>query len=151
MPRRALLHKSDLFADLSKDELELVAGISEERRVDTGTVICKQGTVEENIYVVESGSVAIVLEVGYNSNRQVQAASHFESCGWSAMVEPFISTATIKATEKTKLLSVPGEDLRRLCESHPEMGNKIYHAVARVVAKRLRQAYDQLLGITCQD
>ena len=151
MNRPAVLHKSDLFDALDEDELKLVASIAEKKQVDTGTVICKQGRVEENIYIVETGSVAITLEVGYHSDRQVQAASILESCGWSAMVEPFISTATVKANEKTSLVYFRGEDLRRFCQDNPEIGIKIYHAVARVVATRLRQAYDQLLGITSQD
>jgi CRP-like cAMP-binding protein len=151
MDRLALLKKSDLFADLNESELRLVDAIAQSEQVKPGAVVCKQGRAEDNIYIVEDGAVAIMLEVGPMSDRQVQAASTFESCGWSAMVEPFISTATVKATEKTNLLSFRGDDLRTLCQSHPVIGMKIYHAVARVVAKRLRQAYHQLLGITCED
>ncbi len=151
MDRLAVLKKSDLFADLNENEMRLIDAIVQTEQVKAGTIVCKQGRAEDNIYIVEDGAVAILLEVGAMSDRQVQAASTFESCGWSAMVEPYISTATVKATEKTKLLSFGGDDLRKLCKSHPEIGMKIYHAVARVVAKRLRQAYHQLLGVTCQD
>ncbi|GAH48981.1 unnamed protein product, partial [marine sediment metagenome] len=37
---------------------------------------------------------AIFLELGPLSERQLQAASNFEIFGWSAMIEPHISTAT---------------------------------------------------------
>ena len=151
MDRIAVLKKSDLFANLNESELRLVDAIAHAKQVEPGAIVCKQGKVEENIYIVENGDVAILLEIGPMSNRQVQAASTFESCGWSAMVEPFICTATVKATVKTDLLYFRGSDLRKLCNVHPEIGVKIYLAVARVVAARLRQAYDQLLGLACQD
>jgi CRP-like cAMP-binding protein len=151
MERLAVLKKSDLFGNLDEEELRLVEAIAQSEQVEAGTVICKQGRAGEKIYVVEDGAVGILLETGFNSDKQVQAASAFESCAWSAMVEPFIITATVKANERTTLLSFRGEDLRELCQSNPEMGNKIYHAVARVVARRLRLAYDQLLGMTCQE
>ncbi len=151
MNRIAVLKKSELFADLNEQELRLVEAITTPQQVTTGTIICRQGTREEKIYIVEDGAVAIVLEVGPMSHRQVQAACDNESFGWSALVEPYISTASVKATEKTKLLAFSADDLRALCKKHPEIGCKIYHAVAKVVAKRLRQAYQQLLGVTGMD
>jgi len=148
MDRLAVLKKSELFADLDEKELRLVEALTEPKQATTGTIICKQGKIEDKIYIVEDGAVAIVLEVGPMSHRQVQAACDNESFGWSALVEPYIATASVKATEKTKLLAFSADDLRALCKKHPEIGCKVYHAVAKVVAKRLRQAYDQLLGVT---
>jgi len=38
-----------------------------------------------------------------------------------------------------------------LCQKQPDIGNKIYRAVARVVAKRLHEAYEQLIGVTDEE
>lgn len=151
MDRLAVLKKSELFSELTQAELRIVDKMIEPRHVTAGQVICKQGKVEDKIYLVEDGAVAIVLEVGPMSHRQVQAACTSESFGWSAMVEPYVSTASVKAIEKTKLLAFSAEDLRRLAEERPEIGCKVYRAVAKVIAKRLRQAYVQLLGVTGED
>jgi CRP-like cAMP-binding protein len=151
MERIAVLKKSELFSDLDDRELSIVEAMCESQQVTPGTVICKQGKSEEKIYVVEDGAVAIVLEVGPMSHRQVQAAVNYESFGWSAMVEPHVCTASVRAIEKTKLLAFRGSDLRELCQNRPEIGCKILHAIARVVAKRLRQAYIQLLGVTSEE
>ena len=151
MDRLAVLRRSELFSDLDDKELRIVEAMMEPKQVAPGALICKQGKLEENIYIVEDGAVAIVLEVGPMSQRQVQAACNYESFGWSAMVEPYVSTASVKATEKTKLLAFSADNLKSLCKSRPDLGCKIYHAVARVVAKRLRQAYIQLVGVTIED
>jgi CRP-like cAMP-binding protein len=151
MEKTAALKKSELFKDLNEKELKTVAEMAQSEHVTAGTIVCRQGKIEDKIYIVEDGAVAIVLEVGPMSHRQVQAACTTESFGWSAMVEPYVSTASVRAIEKTKLLAFDANGLRELCKKHPEIGMKIYHAVAKVVAKRLRQAYVQLLGVTGED
>ena len=95
--------------------------------------------------------MGIILEVGPLSQRQVQAASNFETVVCSAVIEPYTCTATVKAIEKTKVLAFKGEELQSLCLTRPEIGCKVSRGVARVVATRLRSAYTQLLGITSQD
>lgn len=148
MERSLVLKKSELFFNLDDEELSLVEAITEPQQVTAGEIICKQGKREECMYIVEDGAVAIVLEVGPMSYRQVQAACNFESFGWSSLVEPYVCTASVRATEKTSLLSLNADNLRKLCQERPDIGCKIYHSVAQVVAKRLRQAYVQLLGVT---
>ena len=151
MDRLAVLKKSELFADLDDKELRIIEAMMKPKQVAPGAVVCKQGKPEETIYIVEDGAVAIILEVGPMSQRQVQAACNYESFGWSALVEPYMCTASVKATEKTRLLGFNAEGLKDLCKSRPDIGCKIYHNVARVVAKRLRQAYIQLVGVTIED
>ena len=145
-----VLKRSDLFRTLTDDELGIVEQVSTPQTFDTGAVICKQGRTEEEIYVIEEGLVGIILEVGQMAQRQVQAASNFESFGWSGMIEPYVRTATVKALESSKVVSINGRSLLDLCSTHPDMGYKISKAVAKVVADRLRQAYVQLLGVTIQ-
>ena len=146
-----VIRKSELFYELDDDECSRVSAICRSEEVESGAVVLRQGSRGDNIYVIEYGSVGIILEVGPMTNRQVQAAANLESFGWSAMVAPHTVTATVQTKEKTRLLVFPGEPLRELCLEYPAMGYKIAMAVARVVSKRLRQAYDQLLGVTSQD
>lgn len=151
MDRLTVLKKSELFSDLADEELRIVEAMTEPQQVTVGTLICQQGKREDKIYIVEDGCVAIVLEVGQLSHRQVQAACNFESFGWSAMVEPYICTASVRATVTSKILALDAENLRDFCLKRPDVGCRIYHAVARIVAKRLRQSYVQLLGVTGED
>jgi len=151
MDTREVLKKSELFSELDEKQLNIIYAMSMSQEVDPGVEVCKQGKSEDYVYVIEDGLVSIILEVGPITHRQVQSASTLESFGWSAMVEPHISTATVKAKEKTKLLSFSGEQLYNLFVTHPEIGYKVSKALASVVAKRLRQAYIQLLGVTAQE
>ena len=143
-----VLKRSDLFRELSNEQLGLLEKMCTPHVFEPGTSICKQGRIGGKLYVIEGGLVGIFLEVGPMAQRQVQAASNFESFGWSAMIEPHVYTATAKAIEKTTALAVGGQELSNMCSAHPDMGVVVFKAVARVVATRLHQAYVQLLGVT---
>lgn len=151
MKKFEVLKKSELFRDLGDEQLTLIEKMCTAREFEAGTIICKQGAIGDKTFVIEEGLVGIILEVGPLAQRQVQAATNFETFGWSSMIEPYVSTATVKALEKTKVLAFNGRELCGLCNHDPEIGCKICRGVARVIAERLRQAYIQLLGVAQQD
>lgn len=151
MDKLEVLKRSDLFGELTDEQLGVVEKMCTVEVFEPGTIICKQGRIEDKAYVIEEGLVGIILEVGPLTQRQVQAVSNFETFGWSAMIPPHTCTATVKAIEKTKVLGFNGQQVCDLCLTKPEIGCRVCRAVARVVATRLRQAYIQLLGVTSQD
>ncbi len=148
MNRIEVLKRSDLFRELDDEHIALVGEMGTDQVFDSGTIIYKQGSTADLIYVIEEGLAGIILEVGPLAQRQVQAAANFESFGWSAMIPPYTRTATVKALEQTNVIFFNGRDLTDFCTTHGEEGFNIMQAVARVIAERLRQAYVQLLGVT---
>lgn len=151
MEKSEIIKRSEFFHDLSDKELDSIVNICNVEVFEEGTIICKQDQKVDKIYLIEDGLVGIILEVGPLSQRQVQAASDYKVFGWSALIPPFTSTATVKALKNTKVLTWDVEDLRDLFDSDHNMLYKVNAAVACVVAKRLREAYHQLLGVTSQD
>ncbi len=146
-----VLKRSDVFRELTDEQLGVVEKMCTVEVFETGTIICKQNRIEGKAYVIEEGLVGIILEVGPLAQRQVQAVCNFETFGWSAIIPPHTCTATAKALEKTTALGFDGQQMCDLCVTKPEIGCRVCRAVARVVATRLRQAYTQLLGVTSQD
>ena len=151
MKNLEVLRKCGLFHALNEEQLQVLEKMCSPEQFEPGDILCKQDALSDKLYVIEEGLVAIILEVGLLSHRQVQAASNYEAVGWSAVIDPHTSTATVKAIEKTKVLAFEGEELENLCLTRPEIGCKVSRGVARVVATRLRNAYTQLLGVTSQD
>jgi len=148
MKKFDVLRKCEVFRTLDDKQLREVEKMCDYEELEAGTIICKQGHKEENLYIIEHGAVGIILEVGPLAQRQVQAVTDYEVFGWSAMLDPYICTATVKALENTKVLAFDGQELSGLCVTKPEIGCRISRGIARVVASRLRQAYAQLLGVT---
>jgi signal-transduction protein with cAMP-binding, CBS, and nucleotidyltransferase domain len=151
MDRLEVLRRSDLFGGLNDEQLGVIEKMCTSQVFEPGAIINKQDRKVEMVHVIEEGLVAIVLELGALSQRQIQAASHFETIGWSAMIEPHVCTATAKAVEKTKTLAFVGEELCDLCLSKPDIGCRVCRSMARIVGARLRHAFTQCLGVTYQE
>ncbi|MBC8274900.1 MAG: cyclic nucleotide-binding domain-containing protein [Chloroflexi bacterium] len=150
MEKFDVLRKCDMFRALDDKQLREVEKMCNPEEFGAGVIVCKQGCKEERLCVIEYGAVGIILEVGPLAQRQVQAVTDYEVFGWSAMLDPYICTATVKALEKTKVLAFDGQELSSLCVTKPEIGCRVSRGIARVVSMRLRQAYAQLLGVTSQ-
>ena len=151
MDKLEVLKRSDLFRELNNEQLSLVEKMCTAEVYEPGTIIHRQNTITDKIYVIEEGLVGIILEPGPLSHRQLQAATNFETFGWEAVIPPHLATATAKAIERTRVLAFNGDELCELCHTKPGVGCPICRAVARVVAERLHAAYMQCLGVTAQD
>ena len=146
-----VLKQCELFSSLTNKELKAIEKGLVSEVFEPGVVICKQGEKLDRVYVIEEGLVGIIREVGPLTQRQVQSASKFDVVGWSALVGPHICTATAKAIKKTKMVTFKREDMDRLCATRPDIGCKVSNGLARVVTRRLTEAYNQLLGVTPED
>jgi len=151
MDKLEILERSDLFRELSHEQLSLVEKMCAAEVYEPGTIIHRANTIIDKLYVIEEGLVGIILEPGPLSHRQLQAVCNFETFGWEAAIPPHMSTATAKAIEKTKVLAFNGHDLVNLLSTNPKVGCVVYQGVARVVAHRLHAAYMQCLGVTAQE
>jgi len=151
MDKLEVLKRSDLFHELNDEQLGLVAEMCTREVYEPGTIFHRQNQILDKLYVIEEGLVGIIFEPGPLSQRQLQAACNFETFGWSALIPPHQSTATVKAIERTKVLAFNRQDVINLCCANPEVGCVLYRAIARVIANRLKSAFMQLLGVTSQD
>lgn len=147
-----VLKRSDIFHYLEEeDELKLAEKMCTPQVFEAGTIICRQGVEEENIYIIEEGLVSIILELGPTDKRQIQTAANFECFGWSATIPPFRCTCTAKALERTRVLAFKGMELRNLIYSNPKLCAEVAGGVAYVISQRLRAAFSQLMGVSYQD
>ena len=151
MDKLEVLKRSDLFRELNNEQLSLVEKMCTAEVYEPGTIIHRANTIVDRLYVIEEGLVAIIVEPGPLSQRQLQAASNFETFGWEAALPPHLATATAKTLERTKVLTFKRQDLADFFCNKPEVGCVVCQGIARVVAHRLQAAYMQLLGVTSQD
>jgi len=151
MDKLEVLKRADLFRELNDEQLGLVAEMFTCAVYEPGTIICKQNTILDRLWVIEDGLVGIILEPGPLSQRQLQAVSNFETFGWEAIIPPHMNTTTAKAIERTKVLVFNRQDLADLCSTNCRLGCILYRGIARVIAYRLHAAFVQLLGVTSQD
>ena len=126
---------NSIFSELDPDDLEELADIVEERRVDAGKDVFREGDPGDAVYLIVKGEVTVFT--GGTDDRPERVLSQLGSgacIGEMAVLDASPRSATVRANERTRMLRVPGEGFKRVMSERPEMSAAI---VAELV-KRMR-------------
>jgi len=128
------LKKVPFFADLSLEELGLIAGAAEERTFEDGSYLLRRGEKNEAMYVVVSGNVELssVSAAGWDATLGVLGPG--EVCGAASALDGSASSVTAQAFfGDTKVLALREQEVTRLVRLYPEIGLGLLRAsLARV-------------------
>jgi Cyclic nucleotide-binding domain/HEAT repeats len=130
-----LIRQVPIFADLKPEDLEELAAVVEERRIDPGKDVFREGDPGDAVYLIVKGSVRVFT--GGDGGRPERVLSELGpgACiGEMAVLDASPRSATVRAIERTRTLRVPGEGFKRVMSERPEMSQAI---VAELV-KRMR-------------
>ena len=129
-----------LFSHMPPEQVRALADAAERRIYEPGEAVFSHGDMPEYLYVVESGSVDVVLP---GQGEEIILAS-FEAGSFFGELAVFDNqrrTATARATARTSLLCVPLAAVASLVDHHPSAAR---HFMG-VIIQRLRGA-DELLS-----
>ncbi|HEX2965964.1 MAG TPA: cyclic nucleotide-binding domain-containing protein [Syntrophorhabdaceae bacterium] len=134
--------ESDLFKGVSNRVIEEIGRSAVEFVFDPDTTIFKTGDGALTIYELVDGSVdIIVLEKEYVHYTVMKPKEIF---GWSALVPPYLYTATARATTIVKAIGIDRDIIEATVTRHPAEGLIIYKNLARIVGQRLINAYQHI-------
>jgi len=69
-----------------------------------------------------------------------------EIFGISALIEPYIYTATLRADKVSRVIQIRAAPLRALCEVDMKLSSGLHHAVAKAAMERLNNTRTQLVA-----
>jgi len=134
-----ILRKTPLFASLTEDEIQALAGRTSKKRLQRGELLFGEGDPCKGLYLVASGKIRI-FKLSPAGREQVLA---IEGPGSSFAELPVFDggnyPAAASASEDAELLFISRKDFQNFCREHPDVALK----VIAVVGTRLRR----LVGI----
>lgn len=136
------------FAGLSDEELQRIAAITEEKTYGLNTYIGYEGNPAEKLYLVVIGPVEVQINTDDEGlQRETVIVRHAgEVCGWSALVEPYILTASLFCPGRATVLEMDAKAMRALFEENHHLGYRILQRIAATASERLKSTRRQLLG-----
>lgn len=136
MSKVALLRNVPLFAGLSDQELEALAGCLGRRAFGKGMIIFHKGGLGQSLYIIESGQVRIfsLSETGQEISINIYGPG--DLFGELALLDGQPRSAGAMAMEKTVTLTLYRDDFLRYLEAFPGMRR----GIMQVLSRRLRYA-----------
>ena len=135
MERILLLRRVPLLAALSPADLKRVAAIATEHHLMDGEILFEQDEPGNEMYVVISGEVGVMISGGENGNREVARRKAGETVGEMSVISGNLRTATLIAAGDVHLLCLDQKSFEGLLRERPEVSL----AVMRMLCDRLQQ------------
>jgi CRP/FNR family cyclic AMP-dependent transcriptional regulator len=137
----------EILRGLSKEQRRQVKGLGRTEHYGPDAVIFTEGTEARKFYLVEEGRVAVESQVARGMRFPLSIVYPGQAFGWSALVLPYMYTATVIALSETRVIAIEKEALLAEMQAEPSLGFIIMQNVACIVASRLRTMELALAGL----
>jgi CRP/FNR family cyclic AMP-dependent transcriptional regulator len=148
MPYTPLLEQIEIFGDLSKEQLQRISGLCDERHYEQGDIIFHEHTKSDELYVILQGAVEIQVDpqtLGIAPEESpgpttIATLRRGQSFGEIALVDKGIRSASACCSgPATRVLAIPRDGLLQLCRDDYEMGYTLMRNLASDLAFKIRQ------------
>lgn len=154
----ALLRGTELFRDLTREQIGKILKISRQVTFPEGRVMMREGEEGDTIYIILEGTVEVVksLVIGNPDEEENEKnkvftrldASDHAVFGEIVLLESMKRTATIKTVTKCRFYEITRERFLGLTEADHELGYRVFLNLARIVSTRLRKADEDTIKLT---
>ncbi|HXY27616.1 MAG TPA: cyclic nucleotide-binding domain-containing protein [Acidimicrobiales bacterium] len=131
------LSKIWLFSTSSAKELRSIRRALEEVRVPAGKVLCEQGTVGREFFLIVDGQASV-----RRNNRKVATLAPTQYFGEMALLDRRPRSATVVADTDMTLLVLGQRQFNGLLDAMPSLARKMLAAMAT----RLREADEKAMA-----
>lgn len=140
-----VLQDTTVFRGMDLAEMKQIAALCTERYLTAGDEIFPQGSASDELYVVATGEVDILLDRSMNSRFDeddavtIATIRRGEAFGEIALVDQGVRSATARCgLSDTCVLVIRREELIALCEAEPMLGYQLMRNLAADLALTIR-------------
>jgi CRP-like cAMP-binding protein len=123
------LKRAPLFEGLSKKELAELARVTEDLKVEPGTVLCREGKIGREFFVIVDGDAEVTKK---GETIATRGAGDF--VGEIALLTTTTRTATVTATTPLRCFILTQSDFRRVLDANPGVQLKVMKTLAERLA-----------------
>ncbi len=142
-----MLERVATFSNMNQDYVRLLEPLVERFACPTGTKVVEQGQPADYLYLILEGKVQVTYKPYDGTSITVAHVEKDGMFGWSAVVGSHTYTSSVMAIEDLDTYRIPGNELRKLCVTHPDAGREILERIANVVSSRWSNSHEQVKSI----
>ena len=123
------LKRAPLFEGLSKKELATLASASDDLQVEPGTVLCREGHIGHEFFVLVDGDAEVT-----KGGKRIATRSGGDFVGEIALLSTIKRTATVTAMTPLRCFVLTQSAFRRVLTESPSVQLKVMKALADRIA-----------------
>jgi hypothetical protein len=143
IPDGHILKRVDIFQGLNDEQISRVAALRQTFSISSGHQLGIAGEQGERVYIVLEGMAQLTASSGIG-DITVRIAGPGESFPLASLVASGVLITSIRAMTDMSLMTIPRDQLLELCRENPDVGMKIYAAVAQILGDRYSRTLARL-------
>ncbi len=147
---RDFLGKVELFKDLADDELTLLTTHIEQKDYQAGALLFSENSPRKYVYLIFKGEVELYKTSPYGEETRLAFFRKYDFLSEGALMDDYPHSTSARALIATTALIISREDFEPMFDSEPYLASKILSHVARVIARRMRQASTRVVNVAAQ-
>ena len=145
-----LLARFALLEGFSEEETQILYPILDDIPFQAHQTVFEQGVQADYLYFVIDGEVSIRFKPEDGPTLVVADVKEGGVFGWSSALGSAYYTSSAICVKCGTFIRIAGEDLKALCQEHPDTGILILNRLAGVIAQRLRGTHEQVVELLHQ-
>ena len=142
-----LVAESPIFAGMSRENLELIAGCGQNTGFEAGQYLFREGDQADTFYLVRHGRVMLETFVPGRGALTVETADAGDVVGWSWLFPPYRWHFDARALDVVRAVAFDGACLRGKCNEDHTLGYELLGRFSPVLLERLEATRLQLLDV----
>ena len=142
-----VLAQVEIFAGLSSEELEMLAGSSVSRQYPKNTVIINDGDNADSLYLIDSGRLKVYCSDNNGNEIIMNNLEARDDCGEMDLLYAYRRSASVRTMEKCSFRIIYKEDFQRVISENPN----IARILMRNLTRRVRTLTDKVKSLALQD
>ena len=140
-----VLKRSELFSHITEDSVDLVNSHFRNVVFEEGSVICREGDAGSSMFVILSGKVSVLRDMGWGE-RELGIMQSPDVFGEMALLTDEARSATVVALEKTECLQLDSESFDTLLDQDPVFAQQVAKFMTKRFSELTKKTSDELLG-----
>jgi CRP/FNR family transcriptional regulator len=125
------------FENLTEEQLGTIAEFTDVVCYLPGQILFEEGLPGECVFFLREGEVEVIFNIEESGQVQVDTVSGQEVVGCSALIEPYIYTATERSLTQVEVLEVNANALRELMHSDCQLGLTLQSQIIKILMERI--------------
>jgi CRP-like cAMP-binding protein len=139
---------SRLAAELTDEQLQVLSGIVALRTLAAGEVLVPEGTSDNHLYVLVSGTLAVVRGAKTAEPVTLFTLAQGDFVGELSFIDATPHFASVMAAAPARVFGLEREKLESLLGSHPEVVYRVMRAIVRTTHQIQRRLSMQSTELT---
>ena len=131
MDTAEILSRISLFSLMKKRDLKRLSKLTQRHRYEKADVIVREGARDGRLFVIVSGEVAVIKNLGGPSEvflRELGSGTYF---GEMALIDDYVRTASVVARVDTEVISLDQWNFRDEIKKYPSVAIELLQTLSR--------------------